>query len=172
MSSDEQPNIIDVLLKTNNYIIVISGLEASPINQVTEELALVFQEYVVVLDYMHLPLNDTSNIISDRLKDLTKDKKRIIMIKCKTFRQQIKLPPRSLSVHINISINDKTINNPELSTEYKEALKTNRINKYFNYKQDTILDEYVTQLFYYIIDMAEKHVYGDKYDEYKSNLQN
>lgn len=165
---EDQPNIIDVLLQSNIYIIVVSGLECSPINQITEELAQSFNEYVTVLDFMHLPLIDTSNVIRDRLKDVT-SKNRVIIVKCKTFRKTIEIPKNNMLVHVNISINDKTVNNKELSDEYRKVLKEScNVDKFFNYKPETNLDEMITQIFYYLISKAEKRVYGAKYEDYKS----
>ena len=167
-------NVISVLLNTYSYIIIISGLPNSPIDAVINELSIAFDKYCIVLDFMHLPLDDTSNIINERLSDIVREKKRVIIVKCKTFIQNLKLvDTRYLNVHINISINDKMINDDMLAKQYKELLQKTKVNKYFNYKGDDSnlnlnLNQYISNIFYFIIDIAEKRLYGDKYEEYKS----
>lgn len=172
MDSENQPNIIDILLQSDSYVIIISGLPMSPIDTIVKELETAFSQYIVVLDFMHLSFDDTSKLITDRINDVTKDKNRMVIVKCQTFIQKGKCTKQCYITHINISINNNMINNESLATSYKNALKNFKINKYFNYKSDIVMETFIDQIFYYIIDMAEKKVYGDTYDEYKTVIEN
>jgi len=152
-------SILDAHLLSNNYIVLLSGLDCSPISTVTKELCIAFNG--TVLDYMHLPFNSDLKVVNDRVHDLLKQKKQILFIKAKSFdKKYIKIP---VDIHINISISDKQINDLSISTQYKEVIKENYIHKYFNFKHDANIDEYIDNIFTYIIDDIEKKLYKDKY---------
>lgn len=140
-------NILDHHLKNNNYILLLSGLESSPIHTVAKELCIAFNG--IVLDFMHLtdmaPLND-------RINDI---KNQFIVVKSKSFpKDEIKF---RVDLHYNVSIKTQ-------DKEYLDSLKTNYINKYFNFKADTDIDITIDTMFNLIIDDLEKKVYKKDYD--------
>jgi len=154
-------NVLDILLsEKNKYIILFSGLDMSPINHVVKELCNAFN--ATILDFNHLEFDDSLDPINNRVKDLLKKDKQILFIKGKSFiTTKLKIP---VDQHINISINERTVNNTELFSKYKAILGDNRINKYFNFKHDQNVDEYIDKIFLHIIDDIEKKVYKDKYE--------
>jgi hypothetical protein len=176
---EKEYSILDAYLLNNNYIVLFSGLDSSPINTVVKELCQSFNG--TLLDYMHLDFDSDLKVINDRVQDLIKQKKQLLFIKAKSFnKQNIKIP---IDIHINLSIGEKQINDIELSNKYKAIIKENYIHKYFNFKQDTNIDDYINNIFSYIIDDIEKKLYKDKYsklshkfyekdtkDEYNSTL--
>lgn len=164
----EDRNIVDVLLTSHNYIIMLSGLDKSPISTVSEKLVETFNKensYAIELDFMHLPIGDTNSKIENRLDEVRKTNKRIIVVKSQTSP---KLETDDYVIYINISINDTMINNTSLSSKYKMVLARNKPNRYFNYKKETDIEEYVDNIFEYIVDDIERKVYGDQYRKFKS----
>lgn len=154
-------SIMDIYLKTNNVIILLSGLDMSPLNQVTKELCEAFNG--IVLDYTHLDLDSDLKVINDRVIDLTKNSGNVLFIKGKSFdKQHIKF---RVDLHLNISINNKMINDDILSSKYKTKLTSNYINKYYNYKEETDINDYIDNIFLHIIDDIEKKLYKDKYSK-------
>lgn len=152
-------SIMDIYLRSNNVIILLSGLEMSPLKQVTKELCEAFNG--IVLDYTHLDLDSDLKVVNDRVIDLTKKKGNVLFIKGKSFdKQNIKF---RVDLHLNISVNNKIINDDILSSKYKTKLASNYINKYYNYKEETNINDYIDNIFLHIIDDIEKKLYKDKY---------
>ena len=160
----QEPNVIDVLLMSTTYVILLSGLPQSPIKTVAEELVQSLSPYAISLDFMHLEIGNDSKIVVDRLKDLTKEKKRIIIVQAQTYNPSISLPKGSMSTHINISMSDKMINNEQLAKTYKEEMAKSKA-RYFNFKPDTEINVFIDNIFEYIIDSIEKIVYKNEYEK-------
>lgn len=161
-------SVLDIYRRNNNYIILLSGLEMSPINQVTKELCEAFD--AIVLDYTHLELDSDLQALNDRVKSLTKDVGNVLFIKGKSFdKDKIKF---RVDLHFNISIPNKMINNDILSSKYKEKMTTNYVNKYYNYKEETVISEYIDNMFLHIVDDLEKKLYKDKYSKLNHKVYN
>lgn len=154
-------NILDIHLMSNNYVVLFSGLDISPIKPVTKELCEIFN--ATILDYTHLDFDSDLQVVNDRVRQIIGKPGTVLFIKGKSFdRQKVKF---HTDLHINLSVNNALINDDELATKYKKIIATNYINKYFNFKQDTVITEYIDNIFMYIIDDIEKKVYKDKYDK-------
>ena len=160
-------NILDIqLLNKKKYIVLFSGLEFSPIENIVNELSKDFN--AIILNFLHLELDDSLDVINNRINDLLNKKSQAIFIIAKTFpSNKIKIP---IDLHINISLNKNFILNLDplkrenLPDLYIKSLKENRINKYINLKKDYDLNEIIDEIFYFIIDDLEKKIYGDKYN--------
>lgn len=168
MTSNNQ-NILDILLfNKKKYIVLFSGLEFSPVEKIVTDLSKDFN--AIVLNYLHLNLDDSLDPLNTRVNDLLhKNEKMIqpIFIIAKTFPSD-KLKIYS-DIHINISLHKFAILNldpakrPDLPDLYAKSIQTNRVSRYINLKKDYELNEVVNEIFYLIIDDIEKKVYGDKY---------
>ena len=157
---ESEQNVLDALLLSKNYIILFSGLKMSPIDKVVDEMTKSFN--ACLLDFMHLPLDSDLSPMNTRVKELMKQGNKMYIIKGQAFdKSWTKIP---VDLHINLSINDKTINDVKLSTSYKSALTRSYINKYFNFKPDTNMEQYLDNIFWYIVDDIEKKVYKKDYD--------
>jgi len=159
-----EPNIIDVLLKTQSYIIFISGLDISSslvnpnVNNIVKELENDFKNYCVVLDFMQLGFNDDMSKINDRIKDINNMSNKMVIVKCQNFNT--KLLNYSPNIHIHINIKSKALNNEELYRLYSDVIKSNEtITKYINIKSETTLQDVVNETFDYIINQISIKVY-------------
>lgn len=166
-------NVLEMLIEERNkYIILITGLKFSPIENIINALAKDFN--AIVLNYMHFNHNDDYNIINERVKEIYNNKKPIFIITTSFASDEIKIP---LDFHLHISLNKFMANelNPvkddNFYDDYKKKLETNRINKYYNLKKDWNMEQATNDIFYIIIDNIEKKLYGDKYEELASNPQ-
>lgn len=164
----EEQNVVDVLLSTKPYIIFFTGLDISNnlnINTIVNELDKIFSDYCIVLDFMHLDLEDSGNVINERIQEVKKMDNKIILVKSKSI--VISTKP---DIHINLSISNKMAKDNDITDEYYsnylKILEKNHINKYFNIKKDFDYDEFINKIFDYIIEDIEKKVYGDKYEKY------
>ena len=161
-------SVLDIILKQKKkYIVLLSGQQFSPIEKIASELEKDF--VAIVLNYLHLELNDDLTVINNRVSDLLqKNEPQVMIIIAKSFpTSNIKIP---IDLHINISLNksltieldpSKTNN---LYEQYQEIIKTNRVSRYINIKNDYDIDEIILNIFNIIIDDIEKKVYGDKYN--------
>jgi hypothetical protein len=163
-------NVLDFLLSTKKkYIILFSGLNFSPIENIVTEIAKDFN--AIILNYLHLNLDDNLDVLNIRVNDLLQKQKnpiQPIFIMSKSFQtDKLKIFP---DYHINISLSKTDIltldpaKRTELPELYTKSLQTNRINKYINIKKDYNLNEILDNIFNLIIDDIEKKVYGDKYN--------
>lgn len=157
MDNNSECNVLQQLLKYNSYIILLSGLNESPIHTVAKELCISLDGNV--LDFMHLSKTDLQPL-NDRVNALISEKKQVLIIKGLSFDKS--LLTINADTHINISIK---IEDVEISKQYKETLSTNYINKYFNYKLGSVVDELINNIFNFIIDSIEKKVYKKDYDK-------
>jgi hypothetical protein len=160
---NQDKNIVDDLLISNSYIILLSGLEKSPIIKVSEDLVSAFSSYVIDLDFMHLPFNDRSDKIKNRLSDVLA-KKQIIIVRAQNYDGNMSFKNTHI-VRINLSINSQLSGDAELSSQYKAALLDSGINKYFNFKTDMVEQDYINSIYWYIIDDIERRVYGSQYKQ-------
>lgn len=162
-------NVLDVLLmKKKKYIVLFSGLDFSPVEQITNHLANDFE--AIVLNFIHLSLTDSLDPINNRVNDLIGKKDsnpKPLFVIAKTFPlTKLKIP---IDLHIHISLHQIAIQRldplkrPELSAQYMESIKTNRVNKYINLKKEFEVSEIEDEIFGIIIDDIEKKVYGDDY---------
>jgi hypothetical protein len=173
-------NVLDFLLfSKKKYIILFSGLKFSPIEQIVTELEKDFN--AIVLNYLHLELDNNLDVLNTRVNDLLKKQEKPIQplfIIGKSFStDKLKIFP---DYHFNISLSKNDIleldpaKRSDLPELYLKSLQTNRINKYINIKKKYDLNEIVNNIFNLIIDDIEKKVYGDKYNKlsykfYKEN---
>lgn len=167
---DDDKNIVDALLESNRYIVMISGLDKSPIRKVSEDLLKSFNKYgnyALELDFMHLPIGDTSGKIDERLKDCIENK--IYLVKSQTSP---KIETSDHIVYINVSLNDKLIGDKELMQKYKSILERNNPNKFFNYRPELDYDEFIDKIFMYLIDDIERKVYGNLYSKLNHKVFN
>lgn len=169
MTSNNQ-NVLDILLlNKKKYIVLFSGLEFSPIEKIVTDLSKDFN--AIILNYLHLNLDDSLDPLNTRVNDLlNKNEKMIqpIFIIAKSFpSDKLKIYP---DIHINISLHKFAILNldpakrADLPDLYAKSIQTNRVNRYINLKKDYELNEVINEVFYLIIDDIEKKVYGDKYN--------
>jgi len=155
-------NIVDDLLISRNYIILISGLNKSPIEQVSSDLVKSFEQYAVNLNFMHLDFTDKTSIVQDRIKSIITEKTQIIIIIGQNFDSNMAFK-NSHILRINLSVDATMIGDDEKATQYKNALLVSGINKYFDFKEDTDVQEYINMIYWYIIDDIERRVYGVEY---------
>lgn len=160
MDDNNDQTIIDVILKSSPYIILLSGLPESHIIDILENVSKSFP-HSLTFDYMHI--TDDFTAMNTRINDVLK-KNKLIFIISKSF-PQAKID-FSYNLHINLSINSKILDNPELLNSYHESLNENVINKYYNIKPDTDIESLCDKIFDYIIDNMERYVYKDKYNLY------
>lgn len=154
-------NIVDDLLLSNSYVILLSGLEKSPIVEVAADLLSAFGSYAIDLDFMHLPFTDKSTKIKDRLNDLV-SKRKIIIVRAQNYDGNMSFENTHI-LRINISINSIMLGNVDLMKQYKNELLSSGVNRYFNFKEDTNMEEYKNSIYWYIIDDIERKVYGVNY---------
>ena len=169
MTSNNQ-NVLDILLlNKKKYIVLFSGLEFSPVEKIVNDLSKDFN--AIVLNYLHLNLDDSLDPLNTRVNDLLKkheNSPQPFFIIAKTFPSD-KLKIYS-DLHINISLHKFAILNldpakrPDLPDLYAKSIQTNRVNRYINLKKDYELNEVINEVFHLIIDDIEKKVYGDKYN--------
>jgi len=167
-------NVLDVLLmKKKKYIVLFSGLDFSPVEQITNDLAKDFN--ATVLNFIHLSLTDSLDPINTRVNDLlaksSTDPKPYFIIG-KTFpTDKIKVP---VDLHFNLSLHPIAIQKldplkrPELPQMYTDSIKTNRVSRYINLKKEYDISEVENEIFSLIIDDIEKKVYGDQYEQLSS----
>jgi hypothetical protein len=167
-------NILDVLLmKKKKYIVLFSGLDFSPVEQITNDLAKDFD--ATVLNFIHLGLTDSLDPINTRVDDLlsksSSDIKPYFIIG-KTFpSDKLKIP---VDLHLNLSLHPIAIKKldplkrPELPQIYTDSIKTNRVTRYINLKKEYNISEIENEIFTLIIDDIEKKIYGDKYEKLSS----
>lgn len=155
MDNTSEYTVLQHHLEKNNYIILLSGLSESPISAVAKELCLALNG--VVLDFMHL--SDDLQPLNERIGTLTANKGQVIIVKSQSYDKS--LIKFYADIHINIGIK---IDDIDKSKSYKEKLSTNYVNKYFNYKSETNLEEYIDNIFDFIIDGIEKKVYKNDYE--------
>jgi hypothetical protein len=162
-------NVLDVLLiKKKKYIVLFSGLDFSPVEQVANDLAKDFG--AIVLNFIHLGLTDSLDPINNRVNDLLAKKEsspKPLFIIGKTFpSDKLKIP---VDLHFNLSLHPIAIQKldplkrPELAQTYTDSIKTNRVSRYINLKKDIVIPEVEDEIFGLIIDDIEKKVYGDDY---------
>lgn len=162
-------NVLDVLLmKKKKYIVLFSGLDFSPVEQIANDLANDFG--AIVLNFIHLGLTDSLDPINNRVNDLLAKKEsnpKPLFVIAKTFPlSNLKIP---VDVHIHISLHQIAIQRldplkrSELPQQYMDSIKTNRVNKYINLKKEFDINEVENEIFEIIIDDIEKKVYGDDY---------
>jgi len=168
-------NVLDVLLmKKKKYIVLFSGLDFSPVEQITNDLAKDFG--AIVLNFIHLSLTDSLDNVNTRVNDLlsksSSDPKPFFIIG-KTFpSDKLKI---SVDLHLNLSLHPIAIQKldplkrPELPQIYTDSIKTNRISRYINLKKEYDISEIENEIFTLIIDDIEKKVYGDQYEKLSSN---
>jgi hypothetical protein len=168
-------NVLDVLLmKKKKYIVLFSGLDFSPVEQITNDLAKDFG--ATVLNFIHLGLTDSLDPVNTRVNDLlaksSTDPKPYFIIG-KTFpSDKLKIP---VDLHLNLSLHPIAIQKldplkrPELPQMYTESIKTNRVSRYINLKKEYDIAEVENEIFSLIIDDIEKKVYGDQYEKLSSN---
>ena len=169
MTSNNQ-NILDILLfNKKKYIVLFSGLEFSPVEKIVTDLSKDFN--AIVLNYLHLNLDDSLDPLNTRVNDLLHKNEKMtqsIFIIAKTFPSD-KLKIYS-DIHFNISLHKFAILNldpakrADLPDLYAKSIQTNRVSRYINLKKDYELNDVVNEIFYLIIDDIEKKVYGDKYN--------
>ena len=169
MTSNNQ-NVLDILLlNKKKYIVLFSGLEFSPVEKIVTDLSKDFN--AIILNYLHLNLNDSLDPLNTRVNDLINKNENMtqpIFIIAKSFpSDKLKIYP---DIHINISLHKFAILNldpakrPDLPDLYAKSIQTNRVNRYINLKKDYELNDIINEVFYLIIDDIEKKVYGDKYE--------
>jgi hypothetical protein len=158
---NQNTNIVDDLLVSKSYIILLSGLEQSPILKVSEDLMTAFSTYAIDLDFMHLPFTDKSDKIQTRISDLL-TKNQIIIVRAQNYNGNMSFK-NSHIVRINLSINSTILNDVELLSRYKASLLDSGINKYFNFKTGVTDQDYNNSIYWYIIDDIERRVYGSQY---------
>ena len=168
-------NVLDVLLmKKKKYIVLFSGLDFSPVEQITYDLAKDFG--AIVLNFIHLSLTDSLVNVNTRVNDLlsksSSDPKPFFIIG-KTFpSDKLKI---SVDLHLNLSLHPIAIQKldplkrPELPQIYTDSIKTNRVSRYINLKKEYDISEIENEIFTLIIDDIEKKVYGDQYEKLSSN---
>ena len=169
MTSNNQ-NILDIqLLNKKKYIVLFSGLEFSPIEKIVNDLSKDFNS--IVLNYLHLNLDDSFDPLNARVNDLLKKNENSpqpFFIIAKTFpSDKLKFFP---DLHIHISLHKFAILNldpakrPNLPDLYLKSIQTNRVNRYINLKKEYELNDIIDEAFNLIIDDIEKKIYGDKYE--------
>jgi hypothetical protein len=175
---DKEINIIDaILMQKKVYNIIISGLAAELITNISKILESDFN--AIVLNYNHLELDDNLTVVNDRVNDILlkkKDEPQIIIIIGKLFvAKKIKF---QVDYHIHLSINktlflelypDKT---SEYYDNYADVLKTNYVNKYMNVKKESDINEIINNIFDLIIENIEKILYGDKFNALSHKFYN
>lgn len=179
-NSNNSPNVLDIILmKNKKYIILFSGLEISPIEEIVNDLAKNFN--AIVLNYLHLELNNNLKVMNERVLDLisktqtqTQTQTQALFIMAKSFpTEYLKIP---IDYHFNIFLNKTTV--LELDNKqtfdsydnYQKILLTNKINKFIKIKKEIPLDNIIGDIFSIIIDDIEKKVYGEKYDKLNSKV--
>jgi hypothetical protein len=172
-------NVLDVLLmRKKKYIILFSGLDFSPVEQIVNDLSKDFNS--TVLNFIHLGLEDSLDPVNTRVNDLlnksgTSSNKPLFIIG-KTFPlTKLKIP---VDLHIHISLHQFAIlkldplKRQDLPTKYLESIKTNRVNKYINLKKEYSIEKIEDDIFKIIIDDIEKKVYGEEYESRGSKTPN
>ena len=169
MTSNNQ-NVLDILLlNKKKYIVLFSGLEFSPVEKIVTDLSKDFN--AIVLNYLHLNLDDSLDPLNTRVNDLLNKNEKMtqpIFIIAKSFpSDKLKIYP---DIHINISLHKFAILNldpakrADLPDLYAKSIQTNRVNRYINLKKEYELNDIINEVFNLIIDDIEKKVYGDKYE--------
>lgn len=160
-------NVLDVLLmRKKKYIVLFSGLDFSPVEQIANDLAKDFNS--IVLNFIHLGLDDSLDPINSRVSDLLNKSPKPLFVIGKTFpSSKLKIP---VDLHIHISLHQIAIlkldplKRQDLPTKYLESIKTNRVNKYINLQKEYSVPLVEDEIFTLIIDDIEKKVYGDQYE--------
>jgi hypothetical protein len=170
-------NVLDVLLmRKKKYIILFSGLDFSPVEQIVNDLSKDFNS--TVLNFIHLGLEDSLDPVNNRVNDLINKSNptKALFIIGKTFpSSKLKIP---VDLHIHISLHQIAIlkldplKRQDLPTKYVESIKTNRVNKYINLQKDYSIDKIEDEIFSIIVDDIEKKVYGDQYETLGSKSSN
>lgn len=168
-------NVLDVLLmKKKKYIVLFSGLDFSPVEQIANDLSKDFNS--TVLNFIHLGLDDSLDPINSRVNDLLNKTNKPLFIIGKTFpSSKLKIP---VDLHIHISLHQIAIlkldplKRQDLPAKYVESIKTNRVNKYINLQKEYLLDKIEDEIFSIIIEDIEKKVYGDQYESLSSKSSN
>jgi len=164
-------NVLDVLLmRKKKYVILFSGLDFSPVEQIVNDLSKDFNS--TVLNFIHLGLEDSLDPVNTRVNDLlnksgTSSTKALFIIG-KTFPLlKLKIP---IDLHIHISLHQIAIlkldplKRQDLPTKYLESIKTNRVNKYINLQKEYSIEKIEDEIFSIIINDIEKKVYGEEYE--------
>ena len=142
MTSNNQ-NILDIqLLNKKKYIVLFSGLEFSPVEKIANDLSKDFN--AIVLNYLHLNLDDSLDPLNTRVNDLLKkNEPQAIFIIAKTFPSD-KLKIYS-DLHINISLHKFAILNldpakrPDLPDLYIKSIQTTDVlNNFKRYSLNSI----------------------------------
>lgn len=166
MNDSDDINVVDKLLQMKSYVVCISGLEQSPIDNVVKDLLETFnsinENYALDIDFMHLPITERSRKMGNRLEEIIDQGNKIIIVKAKTFNPFMRFN-NAHKVHINISINKELTNDDDLFNQYKTIIEEAKPNKYFNFKSGTDFTQFVDSVFYYLIDDIERVVYGRQY---------
>ncbi len=160
-------NVLDVLLmRKKKYIVLFSGLDFSPVEQIANDLSKDFNS--TVLNFIHLGLEDSLDPVNTRVNDLINKSNKPLFIIGKTFpSSKLKIP---VDLHIHISLHQIAIlkldplKRQDLPAKYVESIKTNRVNKYINLQKEYSLDKIEDEIFNIIVDDIEKKVYGDQYE--------
>ncbi len=168
-------NVLDVLLmKKKKYIVLFSGLDFSPVEQIANDLSKDFNS--TVLNFIHLGLEDSLDPINSRVNDLLNKTNKPLFIIGKTFpSSKLKIP---VDLHFHISLHQIAIlkldplKRQDLPAKYVESIKTNRVNKYINLQKEYSLDKIEDEIFSIIIEDIEKKVYGDQYESLSSKSSN
>ena len=175
MDSSNDLNIVDRLLQMKSYVICVSGLDQSPINEVVKDLLESFnsvnEDYAIDMDFMHLHVTEKSRKISNRLEEIINQGNRIIIVKSKTFNPFMRFDTAH-KVHINISINKDLTNDDTLFNQYKTIIEESKPNKYFNFKSGTDFSQLIDNIFLYLIDDMERVVYGKMYNKLSHKFYN
>ena len=171
-------NVLDVLLmRKKKYIVLFSGLDFSPVEQIVNDLSKDFNS--TVLNFIHLGLDDSLDPINTRVNDLLNklgNSPKALFIIGKSFpSSKLKIP---VDLHIHISLHQIAIlkldplKRQDLPTKYIESIKTNRVNKYINLQKEYSIGKIEDDVFNVIVDDIEKKVYGDQYETLGSKSSN
>jgi hypothetical protein len=148
-------NVIEKFIeKYKKCIILLSGFEKLHLEEYAKLLAENFNFELIKFDYPDFELLNNQ---------VSKSSANGVVIYGLTFpSDQLKF---KTSYHISITSNRTLIDNDDKFNIYQENVKKNIINKFKNMKDLDYHDDTYLDIFNLIIDMVEKKVYQDRYEQ-------
>jgi hypothetical protein len=167
-------DIIEAFFNKNKiYNILFSGLDKNIIDLITNTLKNDLK-HVRILNFLHIELDDKFNnmfnIVNNRIETVLEQQSKepqILFILCKSFPKE--LINFSFLFHFHISFNENYLIENNINVpNYNEVLKSNIINKFFNFKLITAdnspptsnIQELITLMFDFIVNDIQERLYG------------